>query len=105
MIWIWHQVADLLRLVGLRDRLRCPNCAKVGTFKPHGAWLDGWDERGVRRWLCKWCGYYKGPEGQKWARCSTERGWWLLDDDEAWTRGTTPKEIMAQNGGFDPWRG
>ena len=57
-----HQLYDFSRLIGLRDRLRCPECKAVGTFKPHGGWLDFEDKRKERRWMCKWCGGYSGPE-------------------------------------------
>lgn len=57
-----HQLYDFSRLIGLRDRLRCPHCTAVGTWKPHGGWLDFADERKERRWMCKWCGAYCGPE-------------------------------------------
>ncbi len=57
-----HQLYDFSRLIGLRDRLRCPDCKAVGTFKPHGGWLDFEDKRKERRWMCKWCGGYSGPE-------------------------------------------
>lgn len=64
---IKHQFFDFLRLIGLRDRLRCPHCHAIGTWKPHGGWLDFTDKRKVRRWLCKYCGVYVGPEGRKLA--------------------------------------
>jgi hypothetical protein len=62
-----HQLYDFSRLIGLRDRLRCPDCKAVGTYKPHGGWLDFEDKRKERRWLCKWCGGYSGPEAGLWA--------------------------------------
>ena len=31
-----HRLASALVLVGMRDRLRCPACGAVGTWKPHG---------------------------------------------------------------------
>lgn len=89
------------KLVGMRDRLRCPHCGAVGTWKPHGGWYDGLDLRCVRRWLCKWCGGYDGPEGVMAARYSAERGWWVLPDDEAWERGVVPVDTVE----WDPWRG
>ncbi len=52
MPWI-HEAATALRVIGLRDRLRCPECHGVGTWKPYGG-RDGTP----RRWLCQWCGYY-----------------------------------------------
>jgi hypothetical protein len=95
---IWHQFYDALRFVGLRDRLRCPSCSSVGTWKPHGGWFDVEDKRKVRRWLCKWCGYYVGPEGQKRALVQPDFGRvWELQD-----RGTTPKDLSR---GLNPWSG
>ena len=99
---VWHQVCDFLRLVGMRDRLRCPRCRKVGTWKPHGGWLDREDGRKVRRWLCKWCGSYHGPEGRMQARIGATRGWWILPDDPEWDEGKTPAGILVN---ADPWRG
>jgi len=75
---IWHQIADLLCIVGLRDRLRCPECGAVGTWKPHGGWLDGRESRFARRWMCKWCGLYVGREGTLRVFPSKERGYWTL---------------------------
>jgi hypothetical protein len=57
-----HQFWDLSRIFGVRDRLRCPACRAVGTWKPHGGWLD--DKPHIRRWMCKWCGHYDGLEGE-----------------------------------------
>lgn len=86
-----HELAGALRLVGLRDRLRCPECKRVGTFKPHGTWWDRWrdGDRQVRRWLCKWCGFYVGPEGTIYAFPSRRTGCWVLP---GWTdaHGATP---------------
>lgn len=98
-----HQFYDLSRIVGLRDRLRCPFCNVVGTYKPHGGWLDGSDKRKVRRWLCKWCGYYHGPEGRKLAVMGD--GQWELQDD--CPAGTTPREAVAMTMGrrVNPWFG
>jgi len=60
--WLWiirHQICDAARIFGIRDRLRCPECKSVGTWKPHGGWFDNSKASG-RRWLCKWCGHYVG---------------------------------------------
>lgn len=67
-------------LFGLRGRLRCPHCGATGTWAPHGGF---WDrvrsgDRPVRRWLCKWCGYYNGPEGELFGFPDKERGVWSL---------------------------
>jgi hypothetical protein len=103
-----HAAYDLLRYVGLRDRLRCPHCGKIGTFKPHGGRADrrAGDTRGVRRWLCKWCGYYLGPEGVQQAFPSAEHGAWALVD-WGFTHEATPEEAVEQFYGrsVDPWRG
>jgi hypothetical protein len=75
-----HELAGALRWVGLRDRLRCPECKRIGTFKPHGTLWDRWVDldRPVRRWLCKWCGFYVGPEGKLYAFPSATTGAWAL---------------------------
>jgi hypothetical protein len=95
---LWHQLWDFSRLLGLRDRLRCPDCNAVGTWKPHGGWLDFGDIRGVRRWMCKWCGIYKGPEG--WKLVTLGKECWELSDPEK--PSDTPKKRC---GGANPWRG
>ncbi len=102
---VLHELAVALRFVGLRDRLRCPRCKAVGTWKPHGARLDREDKRKVRRWMCKWCGYYIGPEGVRQAEPrSTSMVWELRGDD---LRGFTPQETMERNYTYRvwPWRG
>lgn len=113
-----HELASALRFVGLRDRLRCPECGAVGTWKPHGAWLDRRDERKlardpkfkgevrhhVRRWLCKWCGWYVGPEGVQ--RCVVEPGVaWALPWD--YPDGTTPEQVLKESEipRTNPWGG
>lgn len=105
-----HQLADALRLVGLRDRLRCPHCAAVGTFKPHGGWLDGRDVRRVRRWLCKWCGHYLGPEGVLRAFPDQERHHWTVprpyDPAAPAVAQYTPRDTVAAGlGDVWPWAG
>jgi len=92
--WV-HQLYDCLDLIGMRDRLRCPDCWAIGTWKPHGGWFDVEDTRKVRRWMCKWCGIYCGPEGWKKAGIDFEKGCWDL---EATYR---PKEHVKG----DPFRG
>lgn len=102
---IKHQFFDLLRLVGLRDRLRCPSCKAIGTWKPHGGWLD--KPSGKRRWLCKFCGYYIGPEGYLLAYPS--------DKTEAWEIGSSymfrPQQVLNNFYWYQrhmdvwPWRG
>jgi len=95
-----HQIYDCLRLVGFRDRLRCPSCKSIGTWKPHGGWLDREDERKVRRWMCKWCGIYNGPEG--WQRVTVGSTCWVLDNP----RGSTPKNVIENCfGPTNPWVG
>lgn len=99
-----HELAEGLRLVGLRDRLRCPRCRAVGTWKPHGGLLDrfvGGDRRPVRRWMCKYCGLYFGPEGQQQVRVNREAGYW---DFEPAGSEQTPQEILATTKTW-PWTG
>ncbi len=99
-----HLFFDTLRLVGMRDRLRCPECKAVGTYKPHGGIWDTTDERRERRWMCKWCGHYEGPEGISRAR-PNPKGYWDLEttancvEFHTWK---TPRELVAP---INPWRG
>jgi hypothetical protein len=93
---LWHEIISLSRIFGLRDRLRCPKCRKVGTWKPHGGWLDFDDTRGARRWLCKWCGHYVGPEGVRTAGVDFDKGCWDL--------GATYTPATAGMN-CDPWKG
>jgi hypothetical protein len=103
-----HELATSLNYIGMRDRLRCPHCHKVGTWKPHGGWWDRrhGDTRAVRRWLCKWCGYYVGPEGERQAYPSQEHGAWALTE-WGFTHEPTPAEAIEEFYGrpVDPWRG
>lgn len=104
-----HQLWDFSRLIGLRDRLRCPWCKSIGTWKPHGGWLDRADERKVRRWLCKWCGHYVGPEGERVAMVGPTC-WYLPDNpmkDEVDGTGLIPRvalSIVAKRA-ISPWAG
>lgn len=101
----FHFFYDCLRFIGMRDRLRCPSCHSVGTWKPHGGVLDKGDVRKVKRWLCKWCGFYLGPEGS--LVCGMGAKSWMLPHELAVV--TTPKGMVEGVYGFDrkvdPWRG
>ena len=95
---LWLNVLDgVLRITGMRDRLRCPKCGAVGTWKMHGTYLDREDTRKEIRQMCKWCGHYVGPEGvKKAAPCS--KGYWALT-------GRCNKTPMEKCIGVWPWRG
>ena len=114
----------VVRITGMRDRLRCPECKAVGTFKPHDGIVDNiwcraeqsvgkgiktsFAPRGVRRWLCKWCGHYVGPEGHLDAWPDPERGVWVLPaphDPESGEPGMTPDDVLAEHMSVWPWRG
>ena len=79
MFAFWHQIADLSRIIGIRDRLRCPHCDAVGTWKPHGGWIDRakGDNAGVRRWMCKWCGMTKYKNWRIYSTPSAEHKCWV----------------------------
>ena len=84
--WIKHQFFDFSRFLFLRDRLRCPECKAVGTWKPHGGWLDRGSRWSGRRWMCKWCGKYVGRFQNKGSavKCRVfigEHGWNFWDDE------------------------
>jgi hypothetical protein len=107
-----HAVAYALRWVGLRGRLRCPLCKAVGTWKPHGTLTARWrdHDRPVRRWLCKWCGHYLGPEGALHCFPDPARGCWVLphpfDPDSPVVPCATPQDAVAERLGKTwPWRG
>ncbi len=103
-----HEFWSALRIVGLRDRLRCPQCSSVGTWKPHGAWWDQrrYGDRPARRWMCKFCGYYNGPEGTVTAWPDPEAGCWALPHPETGERGPTPYESLRDHLGHAwPWYG
>lgn len=101
-----HELVGLVPFV--RNRLRCPHCRKIGTYKPHGGKIDKLrgDRRPVRRWLCKWCGWYKGPEGVKQAYPSAETGAWSLEDWDH-THDFTPENVIYGHYGrpVNPWAG
>jgi rubredoxin len=102
-----HELCSALRFVGLRDRLRCPACRAVGTYKPHGGRLDTarGDVRGVRRWMCKCCGLYYGPEGRLTVFPNSEAGYWDLPENATDTnRGETPR-VMLRAVKLWPWHG
>lgn len=100
-----HQLFDFLRIFGIRDRLRCPNCHSVGTWKPHGGWLDFKDTRKVRRWLCKWCGFYVGPEGYQF--CQFGKMAWEIAPIEPGSpmRDTPQSRVHGVSLGISPWIG
>ena len=85
-----HFAFCLLEYIGMRDRLRCPYCKKVGTWKPHSP---------PRRWLCKWCGLYEDIDRIGQARPCKRKKVWML---KPLSRGKTPAEMVRS---IDPWRG
>jgi len=85
-----HEFYLLTRYIGLRDRLRCPLCKKVGTWKPH---------KPPRRWLCKWCGAYVDVKRYGVAAPCAIKKVWMLKPLKATTR---PQQRV---GALDPWRG
>lgn len=118
---IKHQLFDFLYLIGMRDRLRCPKCRAVGTFKPHGGWLDkfyDWrtnnrDLRAAfaagakyatdRRWVCKYCGYVRCWAGELQAYPNSNIKVWAEKDMFSLP---TPKEAVEKYCGTTwPWRG
>jgi hypothetical protein len=101
-----HEVCYASRLVGLRNRLRCPDCRAVGTYKPHGARrARRGGDRPVRRWLCKWCGYYVGPEGVLRCYPDMDEGCWVLPLDGEAPRVTPAVAVEAALGKVWPWVG
>lgn len=89
-LWRWVFLHAFWSQPLWRDRLRCPICKKVGTFKPHHDPL---------RWLCKWCGYFEDPDRIGIAFPCLKKKVWMLKPIE---RGHLPKHLV---GDLDPWRG
>ena len=116
----------------IRHRLRCPRCAKVGTWKPRGPVIresspaadvcggytekvqlrfPGYSRRArnyagyvKRRWLCKWCGLYDGQdEDDTDAFVDPERRVWSLID--ALTDQETAWLPLEKWTDADPWAG
>lgn len=132
---LWPPAFEAICLIGfltnLRDRWRCPRCHAVGTWKPHGGVVDEflarWSGevvidrerepgeiaiRRVRRWLCKFCGLYYGPEGtvQAFIPDDPDRPWWVLPspfDPESPERARdTPDDVLFREmGRVWPWNG
>lgn len=121
--WSWretvkHQFFDFLLLVDLRDRLRCPKCKAVGTWKPHGGWCDNisgwWQDHAARlrpgviyatsrRWVCKYCGYIRDDHGERQGYPNKVKGVW-----DAQCANSSPTPYERVNGEGDkvwPWRG
>lgn len=96
----------LFSLTGIRDRLRCPCCAAVGTYKPHASCLDGRGNRRPWRWLCKFCGYYRGPEGTGFLcyPSKSQKGWVFFTDNHPDEDKRTPRDILRDRDVW-PWRG
>lgn len=101
--WIFDPWWAVLWVTRMRDRLRCPVCKSVGTYKPHGGIFDRVDQRKVRRWLCKWCGHYRGADGIFQCVIDEERGVWAF----SWEcDGTTPQRVLRKwRRKTWPWRG
>lgn len=103
----YHSLMAFSKFFGVRDRLRCPKCGSVGTWKPHGSfWFDREDQRAVRRWMCKWCGLYVGPEGvQQVVSDPNVKAWQLVKD--AGPGSMTPEDAVNASSIAHtwPWRG
>lgn len=93
---------------GVRNRMRCPKCHAVGTWKMHGSLLERkiFGDIAVRRCLCKWCGYYTGPRGRVTAYPDmVETSAWALPEPGK-DRQPTPMEAIKDSlGNVWPWVG
>jgi hypothetical protein len=102
LIWMF------LIVTRLRDRLRCPVCSAVGTYKLHAP------TRGTRgapvpwRWLCKFCGYYSSGarSGMLCYPSKAERCWVFYGENYPDTDRRTPQIALREAlGDVWPWRG
>jgi len=94
---IVHELWCLQNWTGLRERLRCPNCRSVGTWKPHGGLLYRWLYQDIhgRRWLCKWCGHFNSRKGRVVAYLDMEKKYWTVPVPGE-PRQLTPAEALAE---------
>ncbi len=104
---------------GLRDRMRCPNCKAVGTWKMHGTWWERWrfGDIALRRWGCKYCGHWiaKGwvsPTGQvrdgRIQAFPLSQGGlkvWAYPDPSIEREPTPAEALCASMGRTWPWNG
>lgn len=102
---------------GLRDRMRCPRCTSVGTWKMHGTWWERWrfGDIALRRWGCKYCGHWiaKGtPNGQVYngriqAFPLSQEGLrvWAYPDPSIEREPTPGEALYASMGRTWPWNG
>lgn len=104
-----HEFAVLLAWTPIRDRLRCPACTAVGTWKPHGSLMSRivYGDLKVRRWLCKWCGYYTNAEGRvvAYPDREVEAPAWTLPKPGVNRQPTPAEAFQAAMGKTWPWRG
>ena len=87
LLWLF------LIVTRLRDRLRCPKCKAVGTYKLHAPSL-GEETEPPWRWLCKYCGYYRDKNGKRWCVPSPTFGCWIFKDQKEGYKGKTPLETV-----------
>lgn len=112
-------VMDLLFFVtfytGWRDRMRCPRCTAVGTWKMHGTWWERWryGDIHLRRWGCKWCGHWIASGKGEFAEFHGRTVAWPREKPAVWGypdptlgRNPTPAEAVHERMGRTwPWRG
>jgi len=104
---------------GLRDRMRCPRCTSVGTWKMHGTWFERWrwGDVPLRRWGCKFCGHWiaKGwvsPRGdvrsgriQAFPLSQEGLRVWAYPDPNIEREPTPAEALFADMGRTWPWNG
>lgn len=96
IIWLF------LIVTRLRDRLRCPRCGAVGTYKLHTPVTYPECVPGPPwRWLCKYCGYYRDSDGERNCRPSPDLGCWIFADQKEGIKGNTPWEMVYWQGKLD----
>lgn len=94
-----HSVFHSLSSMYAIDFLPCPRCAAVGTFKPREA-----GNGRPRRWLCKYCGLYFGPDSEGTLECHpcSKTDAWSLPQDSP--REPTPWELVTgSHAALWPW--
>ena len=79
---IKHQIEEIWACVITKKTFHCPKCG-TQAFQPYGGWwcLRHGDQRHVRRYLCKACGYYLDEDGEQKAVVYMQNKVWTLECD------------------------
>lgn len=96
--WTWRTIVIHWLQMRLRNRLCCPKCKAIGTYKPR-------QHPDYRYWVCKYCGYGRTPAGEWKFRPDGALGVWGFHSPASTS---TPQERINDpqwKCPCDPWVG